>query len=736
LSAAVPGNVLERIQRPSRYVEAFAGLRRADQSVFATALTERRSAWLVTGWGLGDEEFLQAVQERVFQGQTKAFHLELGDRFDRAGISDGVMERTGITLEQLLGCLSSEGDSFLVLHDLSVGEGTEESRKLEHEVELLVDAALGFCPSIKIVVCSRKRPSQTTLQVLELKPLDEPDTATYVRAHARGGPSYATGESLGRLFRHTDGVPARLDAVLRDLSVVGLRGLLKLDPDVTGRSVQASDAPPGLANAISELAKSSLQEDVRALALLKVLTIFPRGEQLDRVWRFYGAVGFYAGHASVLIDNAFLDAAPVASLGTSFGAGVSEDPVLVVRRPVRDYLYSIMSAEELEQLYLRAIELYFGVEWTTKGIRTKANLKYTDSRCPAWVLFNANTLVLRAVVDAVERTDVSKGKSALALSNAYVAALTSGSHYGSIVTLCNDLIPLFSRLSEDLDLTTLRLELSVALRMMGRREEARDGLVDLQAIKGNKSQLQSAQINLALVYQKLGDAEKAQSVAKKCIAVDGKSSLALQAQAVILEVDEQDEGRESSLYRLEKKARARKAFTVANNLALERASRAKDLSRRSEILEQMLANANGDGDQYNAMRGLLKLARTSIERGESITKGQLLGLVRAYSYCHDQRIESLFSQCHSVLWDLFERQADKRNLLVLFRQSSLIWRLRDQDAIEQRYISRLSRVLGPNMAVGYRSTDRELAYFLTRGISIMSRTQTMTSEVAQPELLN
>jgi tetratricopeptide (TPR) repeat protein len=259
--------------------------------------------------------------------------------------------------------------------------------------------------------------------------------------------------------------------------------------------------------------------------------------------------------------------------------------------------------------------------------------------------------------------------------------------------------------------------------MTGRREEARDELLDLQSIKGNKSQLQSSMTNLALCHQALGEAAKATEVAKKCIAIDSKSSLALQSQAVILEAAEDDEKRESGLYRLETRARARKAYTVANNLALERANRTKDLDHRSEILERLTEGARGEGDQYNAMRGLLKLTRTSISRSRPITHRQLVGLVHAYSYCHDQRIDSLFAQCHSVLWDIFEKTKETHNLLILFRQSSLIWRLRDQTTLEETYIGKLSLVLGPTVWTDVKTTDRDLAYFLSRGINLLSRTQ-------------
>lgn len=723
-------DVLARLIRPSSFVPAHKAVRKAEQAVFLAALQEKRAAWLVTDWGQGGNEFIDCVQQQLLGRKGEAYYLDLHQYRTQDEMLAGVPEKLGCSFERLCRDLAETGPALLVLDDVDV-EGSlgldGGGEAIASQIHAFVQVILDFCPDLRVVVRSRVSPIATPMRVVELFPLDEADTGQYVLAHERGGAQLFGHDAVARIHRHTDGIPYRVDSALRDLQIVGLKGLHELDSDVAGKLATKREIALPLIRAIQDLADSEDDACTRAFSLLKVLSLFPQGEQLARIKRFFGASAFYPNHVSMLLDRALIDAVDVASLGVSHSLS-DEGKALVVRRPVREYIIQALSATEHRTLSAKALSLYFGDDWEIRGIRPPAYLKFSDSRCEAREMGNATTMVLKAANTATDAGDIRAMRSSLALATSYAAKLNSGGHFRNVASLYDDLLPFFENRPEEIDLALAREQYAESLRMIGELERARDLFKRCELSATNKSRKQSVLLSLALCCEKLDDDPTAAvEIAKRCERIDPKSNSGLHARSIIIANDPAHEhDRDSKLASLQAKARKRKSFVVANNIALDRAATTKDFTKRKQLLKEVASTARSENDAYNLIRGSLKLADLSLKEFGSITQDQLLDCSRAYNYLYNQRIDSLFNECHGILWRSFSASNDIGNLLNLYRHSSLIWRLRGKERREKEYAEKLLPLIGKRANEGVLGAGRELLYYMTRSLQLAPSPVTMT----------
>jgi tetratricopeptide (TPR) repeat protein len=565
---------------------------------------------------------------------------------------------------------------------------------------------------------------------VELRPLDEADTAIYVAAHENGGKSAFTTNQIGQLFRHTDGVPARIDSVLRDIQIVGASGLHQLNSDVAGKAVKNLALAPGLVEAINELQESPDPTVKQAYELLKTLTIFPRGELLSTIHRFNRTKPFYPQNARLLMELALIDTVEVPSVHPA-AVGGDDARAMLVRRPVREYLYSVLTESERKRLHTQALNLYFGINWALNGIKSPKSHRFDDRKCGAWQIGNASMMVLRTVHDAINSGTKPSLQKAVELANAYCAAICKGDHFTGLVTLCSDVIPLLESVENPpLNLTAILSKYGYALRMTGDRENARAILKAIDTTNLSKALRQSILIDLALVCKSLNDDDAAVAAAEELVKLNPKSGLALQAKALLAGVTPANLGRESKLLAIEAAALKQKAFVVKHNLALDRATVCKDASERTKILQSVAESAKKCGDHHNAMRAILKLAKLFLDSGIKLDKIHLHSAIESYHYLYNDIVGGLFDSCHDVLWRAFMLENETDNLLRLFRHSSLIWRLRGKETTELKYLKSLNEHMNIGVTAQTAKPHRELTYFLARASHVITITPTLESKHA------
>lgn len=719
---ATANRILGSLKKSSAHSRASASVRKEEQQFLLAALGSGRQGWLVDSWGTGGDEFINVVCTRILGAAAEIYYLPVGTFDGQESFLASVQPRVGCSLEELCRALDQRR-CLLVLDDVCIEGGSRH--QLEQELFFIVRTLLEFSEQLHVLIRSRRQPAHLSTSFIQLRPLDEADTTAYVTSHEQT--SSLPMDAIARIFRHSSGLPARINTILRAIEVVGTQALHDLDVDIVGKAAARSDdIPQALVEAIQELIVSDDEHSRRAAELLKVLSLFPQGEPLERVRRFYGAKAFYASHATLLLERGLIDSNLIVSMEDSV-LSQEQGNALTVRRPVREYLVQSMSTAELKGLNSKALTLYFGGKWAERGIRSSADLKFSNARCSALGIDNASTLILREARAATESRNYNRVKAALALTESFVGQLTQGDHFRGLaqfldggVKIFKDYVsaqPVEKAAKEPLSLTSLMHSQASALRMTGQYERAHQ-IASAISLDGQSNAFkQRTLLTIALCKESL-KAPRAEIIAaaEACRKINPKSNVALNARYVIAFNDESPD-KTARLRVLYEEARKKRCNTVANNIALELADAASDSEQRKTHLRSVAESGRADKDHYNFVRALLRIARLAINESGALTRQQFDDCARAYSYLYNQRLNRLFETCHSILWDVFKARGDEQNLLTLYRHSSLVWRLRRKTVIEQKYRDELTAILGSRLSKSILAADRELRYFISREAS-------------------
>jgi len=721
--AVFPGvDTVDQLLNKVRYnipqLAAHQNIRRVEQQQCLELLTDFRSIWLIAEWGMGDDGFISALRSRRGDQASPAYRLDLTDYTDRTQLFETLKSKLGCSLERFSELLSRVGPSLLLLDNVPITLDVDPGTKTpEADLEEVIGILLEYCPELTVILRALRPPQHHDIPTFELQGLDEADCKTYVADHELGGPQIATPRVVGDLMRLTDGIPARIDQSLRHLEVAPLSELVSLNSDLAATEVTANITPPGLQAAVNDLASASDPFLRRAYGLLRALAIFPQGEQIVRIKRFQPNAPFFANHATELRGRALIEVSSAQRIDSA--EPETSERTLIVPRAIRECVRATMTLEELRDLNQRAANLYFGPNWTNGVLKPSTAYRFNNPHCSSADVANANVIIIRLIKDAQLSEDEHAASRAKGLAGLYIKALLSGDHYQSVVTFCDDLLPLISETHYESQHIEIIADFATCLRMIDDDERARDLLLEIVELRSPSYRKQSILLTLCLCYQTLDEIELCKETAQKVIDINKNSNAGLQAKSVLIEVDYDDPKREAKLIALEKTCRRNKADVTANNIALLRAREASDDSDKvREILKTVVQSTGDTKDYYNRIRAIVSLADVSLEAGDPLGERELAHLVGSYHFLFNERLSRLFDQCHESLWKSFDRVKDTDNLLRLFRHSSLYWRLRGSDAQERKYLSKLSHSVGSEGSRKLVSLSREAAYYQIRAHAV------------------
>jgi tetratricopeptide (TPR) repeat protein len=684
---------------------ASAPVRLVEQMYCLAALNAKRAVWVGAEWGAGLDGFVGAIQSQL-ETSIKTYRIDLADYGTREDFLATIKQQFDFTFESFCDALSNVGDAILILDEIPAQRLTNsEHVTVGAEVEALVDVMLQYCPGLRVIMHSRHPPDDGAFRSVALRPLDEADLRAYVADHPHGGEQYTSLEAISALYRHTDGMPARIDTALRELEIVTIEQLSSANRDLVHAEAVSEEVPSGLVKAVADLSSSEDPMRRRAFDLLKALAAFPHGESLERIKRFYGPHPLFPAHALELTSRSLITSTSILG-GDVFG---EEGPskLLVVPRPVRDYVRSQTSAQELRDQTRRAAALYFGENWPQGQIRESFAKRLQNPMASNAEITNASAIVVRLLNDAIELQDSRAKDAAMHIAAAYINALNTGDHFRSVITVCGDILSEIGDEKSD-DAVTIRAAYGKCLRMLSKQELARDLLVDLAKQPAPKSVRQRILVNLALAHQSLDEPDEAIEAAKEVVRIEKNSQFALQAQSIILEVSNAPA---DELKRHEDLCRKSGAHTAANNLAITRLENIGTYAEAAETFDLILGTK--EMDFYNGVRVTIRKVTLAVKDGEAVSDTDKTRLINAYGFLFGERMPTLFDGCHHALWRLFGRDSDSANLLRLFRHSSLIWRLRGDDR-ESRYLKPLAQHARICASEGTENLRREIAYYNVR----------------------
>ncbi|UVL13252.1 metallophosphoesterase [Pseudomonas atacamensis] len=686
-------------------------VRRLQSEQVVNALSTDRCCWLISEWGMGEDGFLWALQFKNNETMSRLFSIDMKSFRDLLSFQVSIQNETGYSIEELCGALETVTGAVLVLDDIPID--TSWAIAQTEELLKLVKIFLDFIPSLKIILRSRIVPSNALYTNIELKALDQGDTKYYILSHPNGGAKYCTYEAVDRIYRNTDGIPSVIDAILKNLYVTGLSGLSAISSDVAGKEVINTTGNEALRKTILAIGESPDPAIKRSYDLLKALTIFPQGEQLQRIKYFNNRVPFYPSSVFELMSRGLVHTVEIESLGTK---SVDGENTIIVNRLARETVIDMMPPAQFKELNRKAAVLYFGEKVGQGGFKPPRSLRFDQPGRSNPEVSNAAVIIQRLAVDAASSADEKKINSLVSLISFHAKSLKTGSYFKASVDFFQDLLPIISECISDRQHAYLTNLYVSSLRMLDGDEntaQARDLILQIPAGALSKADQVTCELNLALCHHSLKSSEEAIKSAERVIKLDPRSNLSIQARWIILQNNEDDPALETKLNELEKTAIKRKTHVVIASIALDRAANTDDPIQQRAMYEKIITEANNNGDTYNSIRAIVALGEI---RG--ITHSQLdkRRLISAYHYLYKGGFLHLFNMCHKALWSIFEKERDLTNLLQLFKYSSLVWRLRGKDKQERDAVKRL-KSLTSGKSTEVSASSQTMAYYIFRSNS-------------------
>ncbi|MCQ1775260.1 metallophosphoesterase [Neorhizobium galegae] len=693
----------------ARGAQAHENVRLAEQRQCLEALELERTAWLASEWGLGGDEFLAAVLSRMFT-QLKIYRLDASEYVNKESFSEDFSRKLGCNFGQFCDELGRE-PALLILDDLPTGTDLAPGTvPVSEDVESLASVLCDACPSLLIVIRTLQKPPAHKRACVQLAPLDEADIKAYVQNHARGGGKLTSIDALSALYRLTDGYPSRLDARLKELAIVSIEELAGDEEAPAVIFGTQSDAPPMLRAAIQSLAEATDKSTKRIFALLQALIVFPQGAELDRLRRFNGVHPFHNVDAIELMDRGLISVSETPDMDGSDSSRTQK--LLVVPRPIRDYLRSITSDQTIDSLNMKAATLMFGQGWMEGSKDWPSQLDYSSSRCPYSDIANASALLIRLYRLHRHDPESRENKAILMLAAAFASALTDGAHYTSAANFCRDFLALMDNYQLDERRAHLLRHYAYASRMLGEKARARDLLSEIKDFPFSKHFKQDVLLELAYLEER-EHSERAREHASAIMKIDRRSIYAAHAQAMIADLELSGSTRISKLKELESLNRRKGRTGVADNIALTLAEETGDDNEAAAILSNVLSKPRKSTDFYNSARAILELVERKINALESLSDGEISQLISCYQFLLNERIPALFNRCHGALWHVFTKRRNWENLMTLFRYTSMIWRLRGEEYREEKLLGDLKGVLAAVPPVMVRQ-NRVSHYYLAR----------------------
>jgi len=682
------------------YGQQHRNIRLQEQAEFENELRKLRYVWVTADWGTGTEEFLASSIDRFRTNDLKpdAFHLRCDEAFDIDRLESMFPQQFGMALPVFCTFVTKLKCSFLVFDDIQpeicIGEQIERLLKM-------AKAIIDYCPDLYLIFVSRTKPELQQLSIVELRPLDIPDVGTYLKHHPEATSDLQTPEIIEKLYEHSDGLPMHLDRIINALKVSSLPSVLDTDMEIlSGNTIISEKKSKALIHAVSIIANASDSPSKRSFRLLKVLSVLQYGETLETLRHFLQTEPFFDTHALQLLKLTLLDAIPLQQttphvvIGQSGINGQSAPKILKVPRQVRDYIQSILTEDEREEIVFAGLEKYFGRHWRDGKIKLRGiPIEFRDYLNSG--VGNEFYLIYHLINQAIKNRDDFMVKIGAILGIAYANHLKDADRYRDLVTTTGYLIKIIDCAEFPNEYSSLAFLYGEGLRMTDNNEDSVKYLKTSLEVSGAKiSKKEKATIWLSIALLKEDDNKNDEAVAAAEEAMkyaEEDSSTSLQALTIITGAITNDSEKKKKLYKIEETARKKKFLTTANNISISLSEEEKDSSKKISLLDEVIKS---DEQGYNRARALVAKAGAikNKDRNINLRPDEIFGLTWAYSYLYTQRFMSMFSKCHEALWKIFESKGNITQLLILFRHSSFLWRIRGEDNKEAEYLKRLSNL--------------------------------------------
>lgn len=364
--------------------------------------------------------------------------------------------------------------------------------------------------------------------------------------------------------------------------------------------------------------------------------------------------------------------------------------IIKVPRNVRDYVSSLLTDNDKNDIYKMACNLYLGDNWRN-SIKL---LPSKDIELDTIIYQNLQFSVRFILLHSLEKDNELEVIRMVRVSLSLIEYFSHRGAYKDAISLAEETLLSIKDLTYD-EIESMKIYLTKSLgenlRMSSFRTKAVSilkSICDDERNNISKHERNDIRLSIAYAYETEGNEEEAIKYANmiKKKETDKNSSLYLSAESVIAHFIKNKVQKIQVLNSLKTKADKFGYKTLKANIVLKICKLEKDENQLKQLDKVIIESKN---DIYNKVRALVLKSEIILKtkKIEEITESDLLSLNVAYSYTFYQRLKPLLNQCHKLVWQYWEQQNQFDQLLNLFRYSSFVWRLCNDVDEELKYVN-------------------------------------------------
>jgi len=686
--------------RSVRWQLPHASVRAKHRKDLCEILERDRVAWFVAEWGLDGTAFVATAlsRDQPEDSYVQTFGVKASLPKDGSGSHNGEVQAL---VSRCAAALNANGSQFTPVFTVELGENDSESLSpppsnvIEH-LELVAQEILAQIPDSRVLLLANARPIEHKHDLVELLPLEEHDCQRYIEHHPQGGHELAIPRHFDSLFAKSYGLTVYVDWMLDQLRTVSIEELADSECCGYASMEDAQAFERRLDRSIAPLLERREGYSARTITLLRVLAVLPYGETmtgiqklgLRSIQRIRPHEPFYTENVDELVRLGLVSIGPILDLEQSLQ---HREPtpravgpkLLFLRKQVRDYVVRrVLTPVQYRNIAYKAMDLFFGAKWRTEtpAVGWLERLGLGSPTTQHSSLGNVNSVISWLYRDAVSRGESLLKQQTQLVMEAYLETLSRIGRYRDLYLASSEFVRVLDKAGCADEASRICHVLGYALRMLHDHRQAlpiQERALQYTGKRASKNWRAAVLLELAETYQSLGNpraaAEHARG-AKELARTESSAGYHCRELLIRTDADLDPAIARSELKRLEERARRKKHMVIADNIALYLASTSPDPATRIQLRQRVLKSPRHG---YNTARATVANAADLVRAGRasemSSQERRLLG--SAYSYVFDQRLESLFEDCHEALVEVDRPVAGSTWLVWLYQASDHFWRL-------------------------------------------------------------
>lgn len=626
--------------------------------------------------GLGKQGFIYSIVDgQNYKGNI--FRVDLSLIKDKEKAEAKLIQDIGVDITALINdAVKKKEEKHLVIIDNISSPSIELTLYLKSLIGIFKD----YSKDIQGIFVSQQK-LELSENVIELKPLDQSDIKEYL-IDLGSNNEILQPNNIEKIFNKTDGIIVKLDELKEKLKYTSLSHILDEECLNNKNNQQlAENIPKHLLELLEEFSNTENEEKKRQYFLLKILSILECGENAETICNHYSTKKFKIRDFMRLCK---IELAEVIKVKLHFNQSIT---IIKISPFIKDYIKNEITPNEQKEIIKPAVIISLGNIWKNK--RVTPSFDFLD-RLNHSTQQPGNPHLLLVLLLSKEN-DLKQKQFIKNMCISYCIYLNRLDRYKELISFTSDILNFFDK--SELNYYKINNYLASANRMLGQHTESIDIIKKIsEDFKKdekifNKSTYEKMLSTLLLAYKSNRD-DEAYTLAKKLKNDYPKNSYLSLLSETILISKKPINIKFNKLKYLEKKARKIKELTIANNISLD----IVDLSSNSKEKGQYIAKVlNSNESTYTRIRALLRKLKNS--SNYNITEDDEKSLISAYQYLFIQRLDKLFDQSHSLLWNVFVKKNDFSKLYDIYRTSSFIWRINDKIEIEKKCLTSLNEML-------------------------------------------